>query len=187
MAHTITNRPFQIFFEIFFNINIRKFYDKNKLINIMLLFAILSGNAVADEVLSKAIYDSKLKTLSLESILVPFIDEFTGKETDNKGIFDAQLDEINKLLFKLNPQSIKFKSMFKGESTSGYILYDHKNRSVKIPCFEVTTIAKFGNGIEGEAIYYKDVIMKQLNGTYPIFHVKDMTKTDLQNHLKNQA
>jgi hypothetical protein len=151
---------------------------KNKLINIMLLFAVLSNNVVADEVFSKAIYDSKLKTLSLEGILVPFIDEFTGKLTDNKGIFDAQLYEINKLLFKLNPQSIKFKSMFDGENTSGYILYDHKNRSVDIPCFQVNTIATFGDGVEGNAIYYKDVNMKQLNGSYPIFHVKDMTKID---------
>jgi hypothetical protein len=64
---------------------------KNKLINTMLLFAVLSSNAVADEIFSKAIYDSKLNTLSLEGVLVPFIDEFTGKETDNKGIFDVQL------------------------------------------------------------------------------------------------
>ncbi|WP_069470827.1 hypothetical protein [Candidatus Marithrix sp. Canyon 246] len=66
---------------------------KNKLINIMLLFAVFSGSAVADEFSSKAIYDSKFKTLSLDGILVPFIDEFTGKETDNKGIFDAQFQE----------------------------------------------------------------------------------------------
>jgi hypothetical protein len=88
-----TNRPFQIFFEICFNINIRKFYDKNKLINTILLFAVLSGNVWAD---SKAVYDSKTKTLSLEGVLVPFIDEFTGKETDNKGVFDAQLQEKTK-------------------------------------------------------------------------------------------
>ncbi len=59
----------------------------------MLLFAVFSGSAVADEFSSKAIYDSKFKTLSLDGILVPFIDEFTGKETDNKGIFDAQFQE----------------------------------------------------------------------------------------------
>jgi hypothetical protein len=52
---------------------------KNKLINTILLFAALSGNAVADEVSSKAIYDSKTKTLSLEGVLVPFIDKFAGK------------------------------------------------------------------------------------------------------------
>jgi hypothetical protein len=57
-------------------------------------------------------------------------------------------------------------------------LYDHKTRSVKIPCFKVTTIAKFGDGIEGESIYYKDVSMKQRHINYPIFHVDDMTKTD---------
>jgi len=65
---------------------------KNKLINIMLLFAVLSGTVLAD---SKANYDSKTKTLSLEGVLVPFIDEFTGTETDKKGIFDAQLQEKN--------------------------------------------------------------------------------------------
>jgi hypothetical protein len=45
----------------------------------MRLFAVLSSNVVADEIFSKAIYDSKLKTLSLEGILVPFTDQFTGK------------------------------------------------------------------------------------------------------------
>jgi hypothetical protein len=148
---------------------------KNKLINTILLFAVLSNNVWAD---SKAIYDSKTKTLSLEGILVPFIDEFTGKETDNKGIFDVQLEEKTKLVFELIPWSINFKNTFDGKNTSGYILYDHKTRSVKIPCFEVTTIAKFGDGIEGETIYYKDVNMKQRHVNYPIFHVEDMTKTD---------
>ncbi len=147
----------------------------NKLINTILLFAVLSSNVWAD---SKAIYDSKTKTLSLEGILVPFIDEFTGKETDNKGIFDVQLEEKTKLVFELIPWSINFKNTFDGKNTSGYILYDHKTRSVKIPCFEVTTIAKFGDGIEGDVIYYKDVNMKQRHVDYPIFHVDDMTKTD---------
>jgi phage protein U len=151
---------------------------KKKLINIMLLFAVLSGNALADDTSSKAIYDSKLKTLSLEGLLVPFIDEFTGKETDNKGIFDVQLQEKTKLVFELIPWSINFKNTFNGENTSDYILYDHKTRSVKIPCFEVTTIAKFGDGIEGKSIYYKDVSMKQRHVAYPIFHVEDMTETD---------
>jgi len=64
------------------------------------------------------------------------------------------------------------------KNTNGYILYDHKTRSVKIPCFEVSTIAKFGDGIEGKTIYYKDVNMKQRHVNYPIFHVEDMTKTD---------
>jgi hypothetical protein len=114
----------------------------------------------------------------LEGILVPFIDEFTGKETENKGIFDVQLEEKTKLVFELIPWSINFKNIFDGKNTSGYILYDHKTRSVKIPCFEVSTIAKFGDGIEGETIYYKDVNMKQRHVNYPIFHVEDMTKTD---------
>jgi len=125
---------------------------KNKLINTILLFAVLSGNLWAD---SKAVYDSKTKTLSLEGVLVPFIDEFTGKETDNKGIFDAQLQEKTKLVFELIPWSINFKNTFDGENTSGYILYDYKTRSVNIPCFEVTTIAKFGDGFEGEAFEAK--------------------------------
>jgi len=151
---------------------------KFKLINTMLLFAVLSSNAVADEVSSKAIYDSKTKTLSLDGILVPFIDEFTGKETDNKGIFYVQLEEKTKLVFEFIPWSINFKNTFNGNDTSGYILYDYKTRSVKIPCFEVTTIAKFGDGIQGESIYYKDVNMKQRHVDYPIFHVDNMTKTD---------
>jgi hypothetical protein len=130
------------------------------------------------EISSKASYDSSTNTLSLEGILVPFIDEFTGKETDNKGIFDAQLAEKTKLVFELIPWSINFKSMFEGEETSGYILYHHKTRTVDIPCFEVTTIAKLGDGIEGKTIYYKDVTMKQRHINYPIFHVEDMTETD---------
>jgi len=149
-----------------------------KFITAIALSGVLGCNALADEVSSKAIYDSKTKTLSLEGILVPFIDEFTGKETDNKGIFDAQLQEKTKLVFELIPWSINFKNIFDGKNTSGYIFYDHKTRSVKIPCFEVTTIAKFGDGIEGETIYYKDVSMKQRHVNYPIFHVDDMTKTD---------
>jgi hypothetical protein len=121
---------------------------------------------VADEVSSKAIYDSKTKTLSLEGILVPFIDDFTGKETDNKGIFDAQLQEKTKLVFELIPWSINFKDMFEGKDISGYILHHYETRSVDIPCFKVTTIAHIGDGIEGEAV------------DYPIFHVEDMTETD---------
>ena len=84
----------------------------NKVINTILLFAVLSSNVWAD---SKAIYDSKTKTLSLEGILVPFIDEFTGKETDNKGIFDVQLEEKTKLVFELIPWSINFKNTFDGK------------------------------------------------------------------------
>ncbi len=130
------------------------------------------------EISSKAIYDSKTKTLSLEGILVPYIDEFTGKATDNKGIFDAQLQEKTKLVFELIPWSINFKDMFEGKDTSGYINYHPTTRSVDIPCFKVTTIAQFGDGIEGEAIYYKDVILKQRHVNYQIFHVEDMTETD---------
>jgi len=72
-----------------------------KFITAIALSGVLGCNALADEVSSKAIYDSKTKTLSLESILVPFIDEFTGKETDNKGIFDAQLQEKTKFEAKV--------------------------------------------------------------------------------------
>jgi len=68
--------------------------------------------------------------------------------------------------------------LFNGYDTSGYILYDYKTRSVSIPCFQVTTIAKFGDGIEGETIYYNDVSMRQQNVADPIFHVEDMTKTN---------
>jgi len=67
-----------------------------KLINIMLLFAVFSGTAVADEFSSKAIYDSKTKMLYLEGILVPFINELTGKVSNKRGIFDAQLKEKSK-------------------------------------------------------------------------------------------
>jgi hypothetical protein len=130
------------------------------------------------EISSKATYYSKNKTLYLESILVPFIDEFSGEETDIKGIFDAQLKEKNRFEFELIPSSITFNEMFEGEETSGYILYDHKKRSVKIPCFKVMTIAKFGNGIEGKPIYYKDVLMKQRHVADLIFNAEDMTKVD---------
>ncbi len=130
------------------------------------------------EISSKAIYDSLTNTLSLEGILVPFIDEFTGKATDKKGIFDVQLEEKTKLVFQVIPWSINVKGTLEGENTSGYILYHHKTRSVEIPCFKVTTIAKLGDGIEGDAVYYKDVIMKQRHLDYPIFHVEDMTEAD---------
>ncbi len=130
------------------------------------------------EISSKAIYDSKTNTLSLEGILVPYIDEFTGKATDNKGIFDVQLQEKTKLVFELIPWSINFKGMLEGKNTSGYILYDYKTRTVEIPCFEVMTIAKLGDGIEGKAVYYKDVSMKQRNVDDLIFHVEDTTKAD---------
>jgi hypothetical protein len=150
-----------------------------KLITAIALSGVLGSNVLAEEtVSSQAIYDSQTKTLSLEGILVPFIDEFTGKETDNKGIFDAQLQEKNKLIFELIPWSITNKNMFNGDDTSGYILYDHKTRSVNIPCFQVVTTAIFGDAIEGETIYYKDVSMKQRHVAYPIFHVEDMTETD---------
>jgi hypothetical protein len=66
---------------------------KNTLINTILLFAVLSGNVWAD---SKAVYDSKTKTLSLEGVLVPFINELTGKVSNKRGIFDAQLKEKSK-------------------------------------------------------------------------------------------
>jgi hypothetical protein len=85
---------------------------------------------------------------------------------------------LPRIVFELIPWSINLKNMFDGDDASGYILYDHKTRSVKIPCFEVTTIAKFGDEIEGDVIYYKDVNMKQRHINYPIFHVEDMTKTD---------
>jgi hypothetical protein len=130
------------------------------------------------EISSKATYYSKNKTLYLESILVPFIDEFSGEETDIKGIFDAELKEKNRFEFELIPSSITFNQMFEGEETSGYILYDHKKRSVKIPCFKVMTIAKFGNGIEGKAIFYKNVLMKQRHVADLIFNAEDMTKVD---------
>jgi hypothetical protein len=130
---------------------------------------------------SKAIYYSKTKTLYLEGILVPFIDEFSGEETDIKGIFDAQLQEQSRFEFELIASSITFSNMSEGKDTSGYILYNHKKRSVKIPCFKVMTIAKFGNGIEGKAIYYKDVILKQRHPADLIFHAEDMTKTDTCN------
>ncbi|WP_069473099.1 hypothetical protein [Candidatus Marithrix sp. Canyon 246] len=68
--------------------------------------------------------------------------------------------------------------MFEAEQTSGYILYNHKKRSVKIPCFKVMTIANFGNGIEGKPIYYKNVLLKQRHVADLIFYAEDMTKVD---------
>ncbi len=151
---------------------------KNKLINIMLLSAVLSGNALADEIPSKAIYDSKTKMLYLEGILVPFINELTGKISKNKGIFDAELKEKSKLVFELNSEAIKFNNMFDGEEIRGYILYDHKTRSVNIPCFKATTISQFGDGFEGNSIYYKDVIMTQRHIASAMFRIEDMTEID---------
>jgi len=148
---------------------------KNKLINTILLFAVLSNNVWAD---SKAIYDSKTKMLYLEGILVPFINELTGKISKNKGIFDAELKEKSKLVFELNPEAIKFNNMFDGKNTSGYILYNPKTRSVNIPCFKATTISQFGDGFEGNVIYYKDVIMTQRHIASAMFRIEDMTEID---------
>ncbi len=130
------------------------------------------------EISSKAIYDIKTKTLSLKGVLVPFLDGFSREETGEKGIFNVQLQEKIKDAFELIPWSINLLAMFEGKDTSGYINYDHETRSVYIPCFKVATIAEIGDGIEGKAIYYKDVTMKQWNEAYPIFHIKDMTKAD---------
>jgi len=130
------------------------------------------------EISSKATYDLKSKTLFLKGILVPFLDGFSREETGEKGIFNVQLQEKIKDAFELIPWSINLKAMFEGEDTSGYILYDHETRSVYIPCFKVATIADIGDGIEGKATFYKDVTMKQWNKSYPIFHIKDMTKAD---------
>jgi hypothetical protein len=130
------------------------------------------------EITSKATYDFRTKTLFLKGILVPFLDGFSREETGEKGIFNVQLQEKVKDAFELIPWSINLKGMFEGEETSGYILYDHETRSVYIPCFKVATIAEIGDGIEGKATYYKDVTMKQWNKSYPIFHIKDMTKAD---------
>jgi hypothetical protein len=144
----------------------------------MLLFAVFSGTALADEFSSKAIYDSKTKMLYLEGILVPFINELTGKVSNKRGIFDAQLKEKSKLLFELNPETIKFNNMFDGEEISGYILYNHKTRSVNIPCFKATTISQLGGGFEGNAIYYKNVIMIQRHIESSMFRIEDMTEID---------
>jgi hypothetical protein len=140
-----------MFFQVFYNRHIRIIYDKKiKLINILLLFAVFSGTVLADEISSKAIYDSQTKMLYLKGILVPFINELTGKVSNNKGIFDAELKEKSKLLFELNSESIKFNNMFGGEKISGYILYNPKTSSVNIPCFKATTISQFGDGFEGD-------------------------------------
>ncbi len=130
------------------------------------------------EISSKAIYDIKTKTLSLKGVLVPFLDGFSREETGEKGIFNVQLQEKIKDAFELIPWSINLLAMFEGKDTSGYINYDHEARSVYIPCFKVATIAEIGDGIEGKVIFYKDVTMKQWNQSYPIFHIKDMTKAD---------
>uniref|UniRef100_UPI00114CCBAE hypothetical protein n=1 Tax=Candidatus Marithrix sp. Canyon 246 TaxID=1827136 RepID=UPI00114CCBAE len=102
---------------------------------------------------SQAIYDSKTKTLYLEDILVPFINE-------------------------LNFDSIKFKNMFDGEKVSGYILYNPKTRSVNIPCFKATTTSQFGDGFEGDIIYYQDVIMTSRHITSAMFGIEDLIETD---------
>jgi hypothetical protein len=151
---------------------------KIKLINIMLLFAVLSGTVLADEISSKAIYDSQTKMLYLKGILVPFINELTGKVSNNKGIFDAELKEKSKLLFELNSESIKFNNMFGGEKISGYILYNPKTSSVNIPCFKATTISQFGDGFEGDAIYYKNVIMTQRHIASLMFGIENLIETD---------
>jgi hypothetical protein len=56
---------------------------------------------------------------------------------------------LPRIVFELNPETIKFNNMFDGEEISGYILYNHKTRSVNIPCFKATTFSQFGEGFEG--------------------------------------
>jgi hypothetical protein len=126
---------------------------------------------------SQAIYESN--TLNLENILVPFINEFNGKETGEKGIFTAKLEEKEKLVFELIPWSINFLGMFSGEDTSGYITYNYKTREVHIPCLLASTKATIGDvATEGKQKYYKDVIMKQRHPNYPIFHIDEMIEVD---------
>ena len=143
-----------------------------KLNFIKIIFAVLISTALAEEVSSKAIYDSQTKILSLEGVLFPSIEEFTGKAKENKGIFDIQLQEKNKWVFELIPWSVNLKSMFDGENTSSYILYDHNSKSINIPCVEISS-----NDNETEGKYYKDMTMK-LNGSYPIFHAEETIETD---------
>ncbi|WP_069469842.1 hypothetical protein [Candidatus Marithrix sp. Canyon 246] len=126
---------------------------------------------------SQAIYESK--TLSLENILVPFINEFSGKETGEKGIFTAKLEEKAKLVFELIPWSLNFIGKFSGEDTSAYISYNYKTREVNIPCLLTSTKATIGDvATEGKPKYYKDVIMKQRHPNYPIFHIDEMIEVD---------
>jgi hypothetical protein len=126
---------------------------------------------------SQAIYESK--TLSLENILVPFINEFNGKETGEKGIFTAKLEEKAKLVFELIPWSLNFIGKFSGEDTSAYISYNYKTREVHIPCLLASTKATIGDvATEGKPKHYKDVIMKQRHPKYPIFHIDEMIEVD---------
>jgi len=150
-----------------------------KFITAIALSSVLGSNVLAGEtVSSQAIYDSKTKMLYLEGILVPFINELTGKISRKKGIFDAELKEKRKLLFELNFDSIKFKNMFDGKKVSGYILYNPKTRSVNIPCFKATTISQFDDGFEGDTIYYQDVIMTSRHITSAMFGIEDLIETD---------
>jgi len=126
---------------------------------------------------SQAIYESK--TLSLENILVPFINEFDGKETGEKGIFTAKLEEKAKLVFELIPWSLNFIGKFSGEDTNAYITYNYKTREVHIPCLLASTKATIGGvATQGKQKYYKDVTMKQRHPNYPIFHIDEMKEVD---------
>jgi hypothetical protein len=126
---------------------------------------------------SQAIYESK--TLSLENILVPFINEFDGKETGEKGLFTAKLEEKDKLVFEVILSSLKFLGMFSGKDTSDYITYSQKTREVYIPCLLASTKATtIGNVATEEQKYYQDVIMKQRQPNSLTFNIDEMIEVD---------
>jgi len=126
---------------------------------------------------SQAIYESNI--MSLENILVPFINEFDGKETGEKGLFTAKLQEKNKLVFEVILSSLKFLGMFSGKDTSDYITYSQKTREVYIPCLLASTKATtIGNVATEEQKYYQDVIMKQRQPNSLTFYIDEMIEVD---------
>lgn len=126
---------------------------------------------------SQAIYESNI--MSLENILVPFINEFDGKETGEKGLFTAKLQEKNKLVFEVILSSLKFLGMFSGKDTNDYITYSQKTREVYIPCLLASTKATtIGNVATEEQKYYQDVIMKQRQPNSLTFNIDEMREVD---------
>ena len=117
--------------------------------------------------------------MNLENILVPFINEFDGKETGEKGLFTTKLQEKDKLVFEVILSSLKFLGMFSGKDANDYITYSQKTRKVHIPCLLASTKATtIGNVATEKQKYYKNVIMKQRHPNSLTFYIDEMIEVD---------
>jgi alpha-tubulin suppressor-like RCC1 family protein len=125
-----------------------------------------------------AFYDTDTKILTLSAILIAFVDDFTLEETDEKAIFEAELENKGKLRFELLPWSLKLVKMYNNKDTTKYIRYKSKTNELEIPCLKVARKVNLGGGtVTGKIVLYKDIILEQRHIKYPIFEITERTET----------